>query len=123
MQSDLYVYELLHVRNQKPTCNLDTYMHRLNISFVEIRVMSAEGPQHQVSIDEIFDSFQEIDVDASGKVSKRELERYLAGGDIQHTFVVVFKTADIGITWVDGANGSVLFSALFLCYSHEGKRF
>lgn len=48
MQSDLYVYELLHVRNQKPTCNLDIYMHRLNISFVEIRVMSAEGPQHQV---------------------------------------------------------------------------
>ena len=34
------------------------------------------------------------------QVSKRELERYLAGGDIQHTFVVVFKTADIGITWV-----------------------
>ena len=57
------------------------------------------------------------------QVSKRELERYLAGGDIQHTFVVVFKTADIGITWVGGANGSVLFSALFLCYSHEGKRF
>jgi Ca2+-binding EF-hand superfamily protein len=72
-----------------------------SISFVEIRVMSAEGPQHQVSIDEIFDSFQEIDVDASGKVSKRELERYLAGGDIQHTFVVVFKTADIGCDWHD----------------------
>jgi len=51
MQSDLYVYELLHVRNQKPTCNLDIYIYaqtRLNISFVEIRVMSAEGPQHQV---------------------------------------------------------------------------
>jgi hypothetical protein len=32
--------------------------------------MSVEGPQHQVSIDEIFDSFQEIDVDASGKVRR-----------------------------------------------------
>ena len=47
------------------------------------------------------------------QVSKRELERYLAGGDIQHTFVVVFKTADIGITWVDGANGSVLLAHYF----------
>jgi hypothetical protein len=65
-----------------------------------------------VSIDEIFDSFQEIDVDASGKVSKRELERHLAGGDIQHTFVVVFKTADTGVTWVDGANDSVVIGTI-----------
>jgi len=61
----------------------------------------------QVSIDEVFDHFQQLDVDASGKVSKRELERFLAGDDIQHTFIVFFETADTGITWEDGGNGSV----------------
>lgn len=66
----------------------------------------------QVSIDEVFDHFQELDVDASGKVSKRELERYLAGDDIQHTFIVVFDTADAGITWDDGANLSVVIAAI-----------
>ncbi len=49
MQSDLYVYELLHVRNQNHVQFRYIYMHRPDsISFVEIRVMSAEGPQHQV---------------------------------------------------------------------------
>ena len=65
----------------------------------------------KVSIDEVFDHFQELDVDASGKVSKRELERYLAGDDIRHTFIVVFDTADAGITWDDGANSSVVYAA------------
>jgi len=61
----------------------------------------------KISIDEVFDHFQQIDVDASGKVSKRELERFLAGDDVQHTFLVVFETADTGISWNDGSNGSV----------------
>lgn len=65
-----------------------------------------------VSIDEVFDSFQSIDVDASGKVSKRELERYLAGSDIRHTFIVVFETADTGITWDDGVNESVVIATI-----------
>jgi len=70
------------------------------------------GMSRSVSIDEVFDSFQEIDVDASGKVSKRELERYLAGSDIQHTFIVIFGTVDTGITWGDGADGSVVISMI-----------
>mmetsp|Transcript_34473 Transcript_34473/g.106553 ORF Transcript_34473/g.106553 Transcript_34473/m.106553 type:complete len:137 (+) Transcript_34473:184-594(+) len=57
------------------------------------------------SIDEVFDHFQLLDVDASGKVSKRELERFLAGNDILHTFIAIFDTPDTGISWDDGTNG------------------
>jgi len=46
------------------------------------------------------------------QVSKRELERYLAGSDIQHTFIVIFGTVDTGITWGDGADGSVVISMI-----------
>ena len=60
-----------------------------------------------VSIDEVFDHFQLLDVDASGKVSKRELERFLAGSDVLHTFIATFDTTDVGISWDDGTKGCV----------------
>lgn len=66
----------------------------------------------KVSIDEVFDHFQLLDVDASGKVSKRELERFLAGSDILHTFVATFDTTDTGISWDDGTKGCVVVASI-----------
>ncbi|KAJ1461262.1 hypothetical protein M885DRAFT_584779 [Pelagophyceae sp. CCMP2097] len=64
------------------------------------------------TVDEIFEVYSQLDVDASGRVSCRELERFLAGDDLHHTFIVEFSTADIGITWKDGLDGSVVVSTI-----------
>lgn len=60
----------------------------------------------------LFETFMQLDLDASGRVSKRELGRYLAGADLRHAFEVSFRTADTGISWGDGDGGGVVITAI-----------
>ena len=59
----------------------------------------------EIGTEELFEQFMQLDVDASGKISRRELGRYLVGDDLRHRFEVVFDTADTGISWAEALEG------------------
>lgn len=62
--------------------------------------------------DALFERFMQMDVDACGRVSRRELARFLVLSDLSHSFVVDFSTADTGITWGDDSAGSVSIASI-----------
>ena len=69
-----------------------------NAEKVRIAILMRQGkdPDDQVDDAAAYEAFSVLDVDASGRISLRELQRYLAG-DAEYFHDIVFQDADVGI--------------------------
>ena len=63
----------------------------------------------RIKTQQAYEIFSLLDVDGSGRVSDREMERFIAG-DTRHTFKRTFPDPDIGVFWATTIRKEVMIT-------------